>query len=194
MAKTLGTGAALLNIRFQIGSDRVITFDFGTDLSGWTFEFFVKQNKGARLKDISLTIGSGISMPIYGSESIDVSFSGSDTNITEGEYYWELRRTDLNVPLINGLAYFSFDAPDGDESVPLSITIGNDSINVTVSSISSGNSHDKGFYDISVGVYPSTIGLVKEDFYDISVGGFVGENYIPQQSVITWKGTYWKTT
>jgi hypothetical protein len=133
MAKTLGTGAAILNLRFQIGSYRIITFDFGIDVSGWTFEFYVKQNKGARLKDISLTLASGISIPVYESESIDIYFSSTNTSITEGEYYWELRRTDLNVPLINGLAYFTYDAPDGDESVPLTYTIGGQNLTVEVS-------------------------------------------------------------
>lgn len=132
MAQTLGTGAAILNLRFQIGSARFITFDFGTDISGWTFEFYVKQNKGARVKDISLTLGSGISIPIYDSEGILVSFNSTNTSITEGEYYWELRRTDSNVPLINGLAYFTYDAPDGDESIPLTYSLGGSNLSVSV--------------------------------------------------------------
>ena len=51
----LGTGAAQLDILFQISSERTIIFDFGIDVSSWFFEFYIKTNKGARIKSLSLT-------------------------------------------------------------------------------------------------------------------------------------------
>jgi len=129
----LGTGAAQLNIKFQIGSYRQITFDFGTDVSTWTFELFLKRFKGDRVKTLSLTLGSGLAFPVYQSREITATFSIANTKIEEGEYYIELRRSDLGVPLISGLAYFSFNAPDGDEvDNPLQFTLGTQSISLTI--------------------------------------------------------------
>ena len=136
---TLGTGAAQLDILFQIGSVRTINVNFGQDISGWTFEFYLKENKGSRVKKLSLVSGIGITSPVYGEEEIDINFASADTKLQEGQYYYELRRTDLNVPLLNGFAYLSFDAPDGDLYVPLTFTLGNDSINLTVQTGSSGS-------------------------------------------------------
>ena len=110
---TLGTGAAQLNLLFQIGSYRTIIFDFGGDVTLWTFEFILRDNKGSRVKILSLTLGSGISFPIYETNQIQVAISATNATIREGEYYWELRRTDLNIPIANGNAIFSYDAPNG---------------------------------------------------------------------------------
>ena len=119
---TLGTGAGNLNIIFQINSARVLSFVFRRynsstevyteeDISGKTFAFFLKKNKGDRLKIFNLTLGNGITIPIYSNNELRVSLSASNTNIEEGEYVWELRRTDLDAPCISGLAYFTFDSP-----------------------------------------------------------------------------------
>jgi hypothetical protein len=131
--KTLGTGVGIFNINFQIGSLSEISFIFSNqngvpiDISGWSFEFFVKKNKGAIQKDISKTIGNGISFPIYVSNQINLSFVA---NIEEGEYVWELRRTDLNKPLIAGLSFFTFDPKQGNTQIDSSII--NESITVDV--------------------------------------------------------------
>lgn len=111
----LGTGAAQLDILFQISSARTIIFDFGIDVSSWTFEFYIKTNKGARIKALSLTSGSGISLVTYSTSQVQVSLSTTNTNLNEAEYYYELRRTDVAVPIINGRAVFSYDAPQGTE-------------------------------------------------------------------------------
>jgi len=132
--ETLGTGAAVANILFQIGSYRTIIFDFGTDVSAWTFELFLKKNKGDRLKTISLTLGSGLSFPVYVSDQIQATFSTTVSLIEEGEYYIELRRTDLGIPLYNGKAYFSFDAPQGTaDETTLSFTLGSQTIDLSLS-------------------------------------------------------------
>lgn len=135
--ETLGSGAAVLDLLFQIGSYRSILFDFGTDISTWTFEFYLKKNKGDRLKTLSLTLGSGLSFPVYESDQIQAIFSANNTSIEEGQYYYELRRTDIALPLINGFAYFSFDAPQGTiDDTTLELTVLQQTITLAISNIS----------------------------------------------------------
>lgn len=117
--ETLGTGATELRLFFQIASYRDITFTFtesdgtATDISLWTFEFFIKKYKGDRLKIISLTLGDGLSFPVYESNQVLVELTASQASIEEGGYYWELRRTDTSEPLIYGEAKFDFDGSAG---------------------------------------------------------------------------------
>lgn len=127
----LGTGAGQLNLTFQIGAGREITFDFGTtDISGWTFEFLVKQ-KGARTKSISFTLGSGLTLPAYSNELL-ATFTSVNTGLQEGRYYWELRRTDTNRALIAGNCYFNYDAQQGDGSSLVNVAFTTYVIEVTV--------------------------------------------------------------
>ncbi len=134
--QTIGTGAAVANFLFQIGSYRSIIFDFGIDVSSWTFEFYLKRNKGDRKKTLSLTLGSGLSFPIYETDQIQAVFTQANTSIEEGEYYFEFRRTDVVQPIVNGNAYFSFDAPQGTTSESaLSLTVDTQVINLTISSV-----------------------------------------------------------
>ena len=115
----LGTGQCILKIQIgAIWTKNFIFKDFDPttgiytdqDISGKTFSFFVKKNKGDRIKIFNLTNGNGITVPIYSINEIRVSISAVQTNIEEGEYYFELRRTDLDKAKIAGLAYFTFDA------------------------------------------------------------------------------------
>jgi hypothetical protein len=132
--ETLGSGAAVLDLLFQIGSYRSMLFDFGTDVSTWTFEFYLKKNKGDRLKTLSLTLGSGLSFPVYASDQLRATFSSANTSIEEGQYYYELRRTDIALPLVNGFAYFSFDAPKGTtDETSLELTVLQETITLTIS-------------------------------------------------------------
>lgn len=115
--ETLGTGAGRVGLTFQIGSVQYEAFEFmeadevtPVDASGWTFEFFIKQNAGSRVKLFSLTLGNGISFLTYSDNSILITVSAVQSNIKEGEYYFELRRTDLNIPLIYGPATFTHKA------------------------------------------------------------------------------------
>ncbi|WP_460994124.1 hypothetical protein, partial [Staphylococcus aureus] len=63
-------------------------------------------------------------------------FTTTDTAIEEGEYYIQLRRLDVSLPLYNGLAYFSYDAPQGtSESSSLEFTYGTQTISLTISNI-----------------------------------------------------------
>ena len=120
--ESLGTGTGNLNITFQINSVRILNFVFRRynsatgvyteeDISGKTFSFFLKKNKGDRKKVFNLTLNNGITIPIYTVNELRVALSASNTNIEEGEYVWELRRTDLDAPYLSGLAYFTYDSP-----------------------------------------------------------------------------------
>jgi hypothetical protein len=134
--ESLGSGAAVLDLLFQIGSYRSILFDFGTDVSTWTFEFSIKKNKGDRLKILSLTLGSGLSFPVYASDQIQAVFSSANTSIQEGQYYYELRRTDIALPLVNGFAYFSFDAPQGSvDETTLGLTVEQQTISLVITNL-----------------------------------------------------------
>jgi len=120
--ETLGTGAGQLNIKMQIGSIWVKDFIFRTynsatgiytddDLSGATFSFFLKRFKGDRLRIFNLTLNNGIQFITYTSNQIRVTASASQMSIQEGEYYYELRRTDLDKAKVTGFAYLTFDSP-----------------------------------------------------------------------------------
>lgn len=118
----VGTGSAQLKLTLQIGSARVLYFDFrnydattdtytNEDITTKTFSFFLKRYKGDRTKIFNLTNGYGITVPTYSTNEIRVDISASNTNIEEGQYYWELRRVDLNVPKVSGPCYLTYDAP-----------------------------------------------------------------------------------
>jgi len=118
-----GLGTGQLNLKIQIGAIWIKNFFFKTynsttgiyideDISLKTFSFFVKKNKGDSIKLFNLTNGNGITVPIYSTNEIRISISAIQTNIEEGEYYWELRRTDLDKAKLAGLAYFTFDAQE----------------------------------------------------------------------------------
>lgn len=120
--ETIGTGAGQLNLRFQIGSawykyvsfrryDATTDTYTNEDISTKTFSFFLKKFKGDRIKVLNLTNGNGISVPVYSTYEIRIDLTGTQTSIEQGEYYWELRRTDLDAPYLTGLAYFDYDAP-----------------------------------------------------------------------------------
>lgn len=121
--ETAGLGTGQLNLNIQIGAvwDQTFTFYIESaitganvieDISTKTFSFFVKKFKGDRLKIFNLTNGNGITVPVYSLNQIRIIIPASVTSIEEGEYYWELRRTDLDKAKISGLAYFNFDAKE----------------------------------------------------------------------------------
>lgn len=171
----LGSGAAKCNINFQIGSYRSIIFDFGIDVSSWTFEFILRKNKGDRIKIIDYTLTNGITFVAYQSDQILVSFSSLDTSIEEGEYYFELRRTDISIPLVNGLAFFAYDANEGSSTdVALSLTVTSQTINATISNniLPSGAVVLQGVYNASSGILPTPSN--KGYLWIISVGGSFG--------------------
>lgn len=109
----VGSGAARLDLKLQIGSFKRLTFVFDEDISGKTFGFYIKKYKGSRLNAIKYTNNNGIVIPIYYTDRIEVNIQGSASDtIDEGEYYWELRREDLDAPKVFGNCVFSFEATE----------------------------------------------------------------------------------
>lgn len=120
--ETVGTGAGRMDLRLQIGSFRELEFIFRTydtttetysdeDITTKTFSFFLRKYKGSRKKVVNYTNGNGITIPVYYTNRILVRIQGADTEDSEeGEYYFELRREDLDAPKVYGLAYLKFDA------------------------------------------------------------------------------------
>lgn len=117
----IGTGAGQLVIKMQIGSVWTKDFYFRTynsttevytddSLTGTTYSFFLKKNIGDRLKTFNLTLGSGISFITYTSNGIRVTATATQTSIQEGEYYYELRRTDLDKAVLSGKCFLTYDA------------------------------------------------------------------------------------
>jgi hypothetical protein len=104
-----------LKFRIKRQADKTFIFtengiDF--DITIFTWEFFIKRYPGDRKKKISLTINNGLSIPMYGSNELVAHFTSAQTDIEEGEYYWELVRTDVEKTYLNGLAIFSYGPTD----------------------------------------------------------------------------------
>lgn len=117
----IGTGAGQLVIKMQIGAIWTKDFYFRTynsttdvytddSLTGTTYSFFLKKNIGDRLKVFNLTLSNGISFITYTSNGIRVTASATQTSIQEGEYYYELRRTDLDKAVLSGKCFLTYDA------------------------------------------------------------------------------------
>lgn len=109
--ETLGVGVGHFNIHFQIGSARTLTINFlETPIASWTFAFNISSYSGGTNPVLSYTNGFGITFPVY-SDSILISIPAGDVaQMQEGKYYWELRRTDTDMPLLSGEAYFTMKA------------------------------------------------------------------------------------
>lgn len=118
----IGIGAGRLDLSMQIGSAWSMSVIFRSydataevytpeDISTKTFSFFLRKYKGARTKLFNLTNGNGITVPVYSTDEILISVPAANiTGVDEGEYYYELRRTDLNKPKLYGICYLSFEA------------------------------------------------------------------------------------
>lgn len=107
-----------------------------TDGTAYSFvydelELHIYKNQGAKKKVISLTHVQGITL---NSNTVTVSITNSQSNITEGEYYWELYRTDLEKTWLCGDAIFHNGKFDGVDATTETITIDidGDDVNITV--------------------------------------------------------------
>lgn len=118
-----------IGLFFRIGRRQIKRFIFYLDDLPWdevgnkTWTLFIKEYAGARLNAIELTLGNGLSIPIYDENVLQADFSVSNTKIREGKYYFELVRTDLPETLINGYAIFSFGPNDADNSGNIEINL-----------------------------------------------------------------------
>lgn len=108
------TGKITLN--FRINRAGSVTFTF-LDASGnaYTvsddeFEFFVKKNPGNK-KDVFslLTSYAGYGLTFPATNKITATVTPHQTNIPEGEYYWELLNLTTNKTMLSGPANFYFE-------------------------------------------------------------------------------------
>lgn len=119
----------------------VFTYSDGTAYSFIydELELNIYKNQGDKKKLISLNHISGISL---NSNTVTASITKALSNIQEGEYYWELYRTDLEKTWLTGDAVFHNGKFDGvtTDSTAITITEDGDDINITISEASgSGN-------------------------------------------------------
>lgn len=117
MSKLSYDPARMIPIYFRINRSATKTFvwtengvDF--DITNFTWELFIKRYPGDRLKVISLTLGNGLSYQVYEDNRLISVFTETQTDIQEGQYYWELVRTDINRTYLNGWAYFTYGPAD----------------------------------------------------------------------------------
>lgn len=108
-----------IRIRIRINSWQSMTFEFledgessGVDITANQYEFFLKKSSGDRNKILSLTNGNGLSFPAYTTNELFVTITAVNSRLEEGEYYWELRRRDIDRPQLNGWADVTFGPQD----------------------------------------------------------------------------------
>ena len=108
-----------VELKFRINAWQSKTFEFledgvsdGVDITNWQFEFFLKRFPGDRLKILSLTNNNGLEFTVYTTNELFVTITAAQSSIEEGQYYWELRRRDIDRPWLNGWANFSFGPQD----------------------------------------------------------------------------------
>lgn len=95
-------------------------------------EFHVYQNEGDKKPVFSLTPGNGLSFPSTG--TVRASVTIAQTNINEGQYYYELYRPDLGKTWIADYAIFHNGRFDGLQENGEGVTVsdGNNEINISV--------------------------------------------------------------
>jgi len=104
-------------LQFRIKRDGTLPFVFTenceeVDITAWGFELFISRYPGDRKKIITLTLGDGLSIPVYEINKLEAFFTSDQTNIPEGQYYWELYRTDTKETWLNGYADFTYGPKD----------------------------------------------------------------------------------
>lgn len=125
------------------------------------FEFFIKRYAGDRQKVISLEIGTGLSVD---DNDLVASVTADQSNISEGEYYWELLKLNSDQTWLSGKAWFHNGPFDNSFTTPsFTIVENGDIIQVTITpsaSSASGQSNWRGAYDLAANTpnYPSSGG------------------------------------
>lgn len=108
-----------------------VPINVGGIYTDYGFELFIKRYSGAREKTISLTIGSGL---VINGNQLIFSVTSEDTNVIEGEYFWELYLNETERTWLNGKAIFHNGEFDGVNNDTETITISEDgeTIEITV--------------------------------------------------------------
>lgn len=141
MNKAAFHSAGYLDIELFISKLRVQRFVFSAasidfPITSFTWQLVVKRTPGDRVNLISLTLGNGLSFPIYEDNVIEARFEPSTTAIEEGGYYWYLVRTDTNEVWLNGRCKVSFGPLDSSGSTQeATINLLNQEVSVEVSAI-----------------------------------------------------------
>ena len=140
MADAQFHSAGWLDIEMFINRFRVQRFVFTADsiafnITDFTWQLVIKDNPGARKNVLSLTLGNGLSFPIYDENVIEARFESVDTNIKEGQYFWQLIRTDTDEPWINGWAEFSYGPLGSATEQEVTVSLVNETININLQSI-----------------------------------------------------------
>lgn len=125
-----------VSAKFRINRRADKTFIFTEDgldfdISGFTWQLLIKRFPGDRVNQISLTLGNGLSIPVYESNILEASFTAAQTNIEQGQYYWELLRTDIEKTWLNGWVTFSY-GPQDNENETISLDIDDEGSQVTI--------------------------------------------------------------
>lgn len=103
------------------------------DVSGiyvdYGFELFIKKYSGSRVKEISLTLGSGLTI---NGNYLEFSVTSDQTNLDTGEYYWELYLNETEKTWLSGKALFHNGEFDGVSNDTNTITINDSGETVTI--------------------------------------------------------------
>lgn len=127
-----------LLLYFRCARNGTLDFVF-TDSNGNAYsliyedvEFHVYKNEGDKKPVFSLTAGSGISFPSTGRVRTTVTIA--QTNINEGQYYYELYRPDLGKTWLADYAIFHNGRFDGlqESSVAVTVTDSGNEVNITI--------------------------------------------------------------
>lgn len=120
MTKVSPTGVRVIELGpFIIGKIAQIEFLFtenGADytVGGKTWSLFIRKNPGDKKAVISLSLGNGIEIPVYEDNVLLCSLTFEQTSIKEGQYFWELVRTDLQKQMLYGWCEFTYGPKDSD--------------------------------------------------------------------------------
>lgn len=110
-------------------------------ITSFTWAFVLKPNKGNNTDLLFLTLGNGLSFPIYETNRLRARFEAATLKaIGEGEYFWMLIKTDTNEPILKGSCKLTFDpeAPTS-EGADVTVNIVNNTIQVHVEALLTGN-------------------------------------------------------
>ena len=116
-------GAGIIDFTYQINRDGDLDFVFrdgvtddttgittytDEDVTTSTWELFIKRYKGDREKLIDLTLGSGLSFPVYTTNTVNAAITAVQSRVEEGEYWLELYNITTKQTRVAGRIVFSY--------------------------------------------------------------------------------------
>lgn len=131
-----------LDVEMLINRFRLQRFVFLADslpfsVTAFTWQLNIKANEGSYSPLITLsTGGNGLSFPIYETNVIEARFQAAVVNkptIDEGQFYWELVRTDTNEIWVSGHICFKYgllDSSGEDQDVTVNLSTGSVIVNL----------------------------------------------------------------